>query len=129
MHKKYIDIIDEHLWPVVARHYPRNDYIFQDDNAPIHRARSVQEYKLQNNIYSMVWPAQSPDLNIIENVWLRLKRELKNGNNIITSKNELEMAIRRVWPNIPVNYIQSLYRSIPRRIQRVSRSKGYITKY
>jgi hypothetical protein len=48
--QKYIDIIDEHLWPVVARHYPRNDYIFQDDNAPIHRARAVQEYKLQNNI-------------------------------------------------------------------------------
>jgi hypothetical protein len=39
--QRYIDIIDEHLWPVVARHYPRNDYIFQDDNAPIHRAHAV----------------------------------------------------------------------------------------
>ena len=77
----------------------------------------------------MVWPAQSPDLNIFENVWLRLKRKLKNGHNTITLKNELETANRQTWPNINVNYIQSLYKSILRRIQRVSRSKGYTTKH
>ena len=36
-----IDIIDEHLWPVVARYFLRNNYTFQDDNAPIYRARIV----------------------------------------------------------------------------------------
>lgn len=59
--RKYIDIIaDEHLW-LVVRHFPQNDSIFQDDNSPIHRARIVQKFKLQNSIHSMLWPAQSLD--------------------------------------------------------------------
>lgn len=127
--QKYINIIDEQLWPVIARHFPRNNYIFQDENAPIHRARIVQEFTVQKNMHSMVWPAQSQDLNIIETIWLRLKRELKNGNETFMCKNQLEAAIRRIWVNIPTDYVQSLYRSIPRRIHRVLRSKGYITKY
>ncbi|XP_061188875.1 uncharacterized protein LOC133197052 [Saccostrea echinata] len=47
-----------------------------------------------------------------------MKRKLKNGDIIITSKNELETAIRQECKNIPVDYIQSLYKPIPRRIQR-----------
>jgi hypothetical protein len=50
---KYIDILEDNLWPLIVRHYPEENYIFEDDNAPIHRARSVQNYKTQNNINSM----------------------------------------------------------------------------
>lgn len=60
-------------------------------------------------MHSMVWPAKSPDLNIIENVWFRLKRELKNGNEIFLSKNQLESVIRRIWINIPISYIFKAY--------------------
>ena len=102
--------------------------VYQDDNAPVHRARVVANYKMQNNIHSMVWPAQSPDLNIIENVLWRLKRE-RNHPERLRSKENLEAAIRNVWTNIPVEYIQNLYSSIPKRIHTVLMSKGYITKY
>jgi hypothetical protein len=36
---KYRDILDNHLWPVLARHFADKPYRFQDDNAPVHRAR------------------------------------------------------------------------------------------
>jgi len=48
--------------------FPAEDGIFQDDNAPIHAARVVQsrfdehDYEVEH----LPWPAQSPDLNIIE---------------------------------------------------------------
>ncbi|VDI72283.1 Hypothetical predicted protein [Mytilus galloprovincialis] len=45
---KYQEILDEHLWPVIARHFPGGNYLFQDDNAPVHRARSTQEFVARN---------------------------------------------------------------------------------
>ena len=38
---KYIDILEDNLWPVVARRFPQNNSIFQDDNAPIHCAKKL----------------------------------------------------------------------------------------
>ena len=58
-----------------------------DDNAPAHRAHTVHNYKEQNEVTLMKWPAQSQDLNIIENIGLYMKRELqKSVVNIATKK-------------------------------------------
>lgn len=35
--EKYILILDEQLWPVIARHFPDNSSTFQDENAPMHQ--------------------------------------------------------------------------------------------
>ena len=34
-----------------------------DDNAPVNRAHTVDNYKDQNEVTSMEWPTQSPDIN------------------------------------------------------------------
>lgn len=34
--KKYIDILDNNLFPLVARHFPDNYYLFMENNAPAH---------------------------------------------------------------------------------------------
>jgi hypothetical protein len=39
------DTLDNHLWPVLARHFADKPYRFQDDNAPVHRARIIEEFK------------------------------------------------------------------------------------
>ena len=48
----------------------------------------------------MEWPAQSPDLNIIENIWLYMKRELQKSAVDIAIKNDLLREIQSVWGNI-----------------------------
>ncbi|CAG2213846.1 unnamed protein product [Mytilus edulis] len=126
---KYIEIIDNNLWPVVVRHFPDDNYVFQDDNAPVHRARSVQDFRRETGLKSMNWPAQSPDLNIIENCWWVLKRELQKRTQNINNTKDLEREIRDIWDKLTVTYLKSLYNSIPRRILRVMRNKGNITKY
>ena len=106
---KYIEILENNLWPVIARHFPYEHYMFQDDNVPIHRARDVENYKARNHINSISWPAQSPDLNIIENMWLKLKRRLQSRAENIRTATELSHAITQEWQSLTADYIQSLY--------------------
>lgn len=75
--KKYQQTLNDNFWSVIAQHFPKQQYIFQDDNAPVHRARSTQEFIHSNGITTMSWPAQSLDINIIENLWLLIKRKLQ----------------------------------------------------
>lgn len=127
--EKYIQILDEHLWPVIARHFPNDRYLFMDDNAPVHRSRVTNAYKTENDLHSLEWPAQSPDLNPIENLWLTIKRKLQGYVYELTTVDELYDKIFEIWTSFSIEYVQSLYYSIPTRIRRVQRARGYITKY
>lgn len=127
--QKYTDILDEHLWPVVAKTFPTGRWIFQDDNATPHRSRHTIRWKADNDIEGMVWPAQSPDINIIENVWRYIKIRLQKVVHRIKTKEDLIRESKRVWMDIEPVYIRTLYNSIPTRIRRVLRANGAITKY
>ena len=85
------------------------EYLFMDENAPVHRTHTVENYKDLNVVTSMEWPAQSPDLNIIENIWLYMKRELQKSAVDIATKNDLLREIQSVWRNIELDYIRNLY--------------------
>lgn len=126
---KYQQILDENLWPVLARHFAQGQYIFQDDNAPVHRARTTQDFLRRNGIKTMSWPAQSPDINVIENIWLFIKRKLQMRTGNIKCSDDLFREIHQIWAAIPPDYVKCLYNSIPRRIMNVIRLKGHLTKY
>ena len=56
--QKYIEVIDNFAWSVIACHFPDDNYVFQDDNAPVHRARVVNEYMEETDLHGIEQPAQ-----------------------------------------------------------------------
>ena len=63
--EKYISILDDNLWPVVARHFANNPWTLQEDNAPCHVSQWTTAWKIENEILTLSWSSQSPDLSII----------------------------------------------------------------
>ena len=94
----------------------------------IHRSMSTQTYLEKQKIcYISDWPPQSPDLNIIENMWAILKRNV--SKRFPSTLDELWKVATEEWYKIDDAYIKNLYSSIPKRLDAVIKMKGYHTKY
>jgi transposase len=105
------------------------DIIFQQDNDPKHTSKKAKEFFEEHQMRVLKWPAQSPDLNPIEHLWVYIKRRLNEYPNPPEGILELWERIQVEWEKIPVDYCQKLISSMPRRIKAVLRAKGGHTKY
>ncbi|GBM02882.1 hypothetical protein AVEN_52054-1 [Araneus ventricosus] len=79
-----------------------NDFILMDDNARPHRAVVVEDYLEGHGLERMEWPAQSPDLNPIENLLDYLVRQVAALSPPPRLLDELEQGLLRVWSSLPI---------------------------
>jgi hypothetical protein len=96
-----------------------DDCLYQHDNAPCHKARSVSEWFVDNKIPEMVWPAQSPDLNPIEHLWDELECQLRSRPQRPLSPTALATALQEEWAAILPETFKHLVESLPSRVRAV----------
>ena len=104
-------------------------WVFQHDNAPIHRSNSTAAWIQRKNVRVMDWPARSPDLNPMENLWGDMARRVYRRGTQYNNVQELESAVQREWRNTPQERLAALNHSMPNRMFEVIRNQGCATKY
>lgn len=101
--------------------YP--DTIVQEDNAPSHAHHAQGAVFSLANVLRLLWPGNSPDLNMIEPAWIHLKREVtKKGAP--QSRAQAERDWKEAWENLSQEKIQSLISRIVIHIQKVIELEG-----
>ncbi|GFV58776.1 transposable element Tcb2 transposase [Trichonephila clavipes] len=65
----------------------------------------------------LVWPARSPDLNPIENVWDALGRQVAGRNYPPTNKNTLIRALTEEWDKLPQQLLDNVVQSMVRCVE------------
>ncbi len=101
-----------------------DDFIFQQDLAPAHTAKSSKSWLNDHGVGVLDWPANSPDLNPRENLWGIVKKKMRNKRQMRKNTDELKATVKETWASIPPQQCHKLITSMPRRIEAVIKAKG-----
>ncbi|GFV11717.1 transposable element Tcb1 transposase [Trichonephila clavipes] len=77
-----------------------------------------------SEIELLPWPARSPDLSLIENMWSMVAQRLNQITPPAATQDQLWQRVEATWSSVPQEYIQSLFESMPRRVAAVISNNG-----
>ena len=126
--KSYIGILKRNLLKKAKETFKGlEEWTFQQDNASYHVTDDVFDFLEEKSIHVLHWPSRSPDLNLIENVWTQMQREM-TGSNPQTVE-DLRGEIKRVIDKMnaeesSTHYFHNLYESMPKRVEEVLAAHG-----
>ncbi|KUF88924.1 hypothetical protein AM588_10004006 [Phytophthora nicotianae] len=124
----YQETLTNYLLPF-GEAFHGGDYIFQHDNASIHASKSTKDFLSGSDVSVLDWPALSPDLNPIENVWGILARAVYHGGQQYLNVNDLKVAILDAWEKLELSRVQNLVDSMPDRVADIMEEKDKKTKH
>ncbi|GFV07185.1 transposable element Tcb1 transposase [Trichonephila clavipes] len=103
--------------------------IFQQDNARPHMARIAQRFFIHHQIELLPWPAHSPDLSPIENMWSMVAQRLAQIAHPAATPDQLWQRVEGAWSAISQEHIQSLFVLMPRHVAAVISNIGIYSGY
>ena len=118
---QYIGILETYA-AVKMTTYPRNSCLFQQDNARPHSPQITTAWLRSHRVHVIDWPACSPDLSPIENVWRIMKRRIRQRRPqtvhrlFVFTKNGQKFHLEK---------LQRLISSVPKGLQRVIKRKRW----
>ncbi len=86
----YQEILEHFMLPSADKLYGDADFIFQQDLAPAQTAKGTKSWFNDHGVTVLDWPANSPDLNPIENLWGIVKKKMR----------DIQPQIRKSWDSM-----------------------------
>ena len=125
----HVKIINDYVVLTLHEYFPRGNRIFQEDNALPHHSKVAVATRKNAKIVTLDWPAQSPNLNPIENLWAEMKVMAHRRTSHSPNLKVLEKYVKDAWNNLPLEYYKKLIDSMPRRIEAVIAANGSRINY
>ena len=128
--KSYKQLLDEKALPRIRREMG-NDFVLQQDNCSIHVSKLTKEWMAKVNMTTLEWPARSPDLNLIENVWEMLAQLVYDGPEITKEAQLWEriLGAKKQLIETRRDVIVHMFDHYEERLIKVIEKKGDITDY
>jgi transposase len=125
--EKYIGLLEDVLLPELEA--AGGPMVFMQDNAPCHKAKVVMDFFNNHQVDVMEWPAQSPDMNPIENLWAIIKARRQKKYGYPKTKNDLIDQIFDIWDSIDQELVGKLADSANKRVSEVLRLNGKVSTH
>lgn len=101
-----------------------SDVIFQYDGDTAYGAGSVLKYLERKGVKTLTgWPARSPDLSPIENMWAIVQSRVDR----VAPEDDAESlwkCIQQVWDEVPLSVVNNLVGSFPTRLRKCVGASG-----
>uniref|UniRef100_A0A8C6XEX7 Tc1-like transposase DDE domain-containing protein n=1 Tax=Naja naja TaxID=35670 RepID=A0A8C6XEX7_NAJNA len=120
-------ILEHFMLPSADELYGDADFIFQQNLAPAHTAKSTKTWFNDRGITVLDWPTNSPYLNPLENLWGIAKRKMRDMRP--NNAEEVKAAFEASWSSITPQQCHKLIAFMPCHIEAVIAAKGAQIKY
>ncbi len=94
----YQEILEHFMLLSADKLYGDADLIFQQVLAPAHTAKGTKSWFNEHGVTVLDWPANSADLNLIENILGIVKRKMRDTRP--NNADDLKAAIKATWASL-----------------------------
>ena len=120
------DVLVPHLLPEARKLFGGEDFCFQQDSAPAHKALLTQNWcqcNLPHFISSQEWPASSPDLNPLDfSIWGYMLQRLNVKKDV--TKTTFKQILMEIWKEIPNEVVRAACGDFKKRLKLSIKHKG-----
>ena len=117
----YVSILQNQLLPAAQNMYRKGWHLQQDNNLK-HISHIAKKFIAENRIHMIDWPSNSPDLNLIKNVWQIIKNNVEK--RMPQNVDELARFMVEEWEAIPQEVVNNLISSMKDRCESVLEKNG-----